>query len=229
MRYEQFKTAWDDAFRSSGLSAPFGFTENLDIASTSRTYEVFISPIGGFGSPPITVMGTLSWRWKALHTARAATTEEDMLAELFGRRDVRRPVTAQPWIRIDILLSATFDYGKEIPFPPPAVWEKWSREASTRLQTIEPLVPKKTVREGQDGLEVLAWAGEPKITAGCTSDGAIRLKAVEWTAWQGITLPRHFDDPDRRPDPLPNQQLIEMFRRVRASLQAWKEMTDHLV
>lgn len=228
MKYGEFKLVWNEAFNSSGLSAPFGFSEKLDLESMDRIYEIHIQPMGGFDAPPFTVMGTLSWRWHALHTAWAATNEEDMLTELFGRREGRHPMTSRPWLRIDIKLSATLYYGKEIPLPPPAAWKKWSREAITRLQSIEPIVPKETVRERRNRLEVLAWSGEPSIEASCAIDGVIKLKSVKWAAWQSVNVPRHFDHPDRKPDPHPHQQLMKMFGRVRASIQAWKQVVDHL-
>lgn len=227
MRYEQFKVAWEESLRASRLRIRPGGEESLDVRSLARTYRVYVEPIGGTDVPPFYVLGVLSWRWDALTTARAETTEEDMISMLSGRRGSRF-ATTRPWLRVDIQLSASLDYGKGIPLPSTSAWKKWNRETRTRFDTIEPLIPANSVREGKEGLKVMAWSGAPGIKATCDPDGALKLESLQWSAWQAVELPRHFDDSSRKPDPSPDKQLRKLFERVRAALQAWKEALDHL-
>ena len=58
---------------------------------------------------------------------------------------------------------------------------------------------------------------------------ALTLRGVEIASWQGISLPRKWSDPDRKPDKSPDKQVLEMFKRLRLSLRAWVECFDHLV
>jgi hypothetical protein len=57
----------------------------------------------------------------------------------------------------------------------------------------------------------------------------LRLHSVEVSAWQAVDLARKWDDPSRRPDAGTGKQLRELFTQVRAALQAWVELTDHLL
>jgi hypothetical protein len=179
---------------------------------------------------PFHVAGTLQWRWHALHDARTATNEDDMLTELFGREHVRRVRTQRPWIRVDVTLRSSALWGKEIPMPGMRTWAAWAREAVGRLESTEPVVPAETVREGRGGrLEILAWQGEPEAHLLCSREGDLRLRSVEVSAWQAVDLARKWDDPRRRPDTGTAKQLRELFARVRAALQAWVGLTAHLL
>jgi diadenosine tetraphosphate (Ap4A) HIT family hydrolase len=73
---------------------------------------------------------------------------------------------------------------------------------------------------------VLAWQGEPEIHVACTSRGELRLQSLTLAAFQGIDLPRQWDDPERPRDDDPGAQLAALFRRVRAALSAWAELVD---
>lgn len=116
-----------------------------------------------------------------------------------------------------------------IPMPKAAVWAKWAWEAVERLEEIERLVPEERVRDGEAGMpEILAWQGDPSIKSTCGVDGELKLTGVELSAWQSIELPRVWDDPEREPDDDPADHLAAMFGRVRAALQAWTEVLDHL-
>lgn len=229
VHYEDFKAEWETVLRASGLPT-IGVTadEALDLRSLARTYEVTVEPAGGQDAEPLFVSAKLSWRWDAIQTARTRTTEEDMLAEVLGREE-SAVETKQPWMRVDVSLHASLPYGKPMPMPKPAVWAKWIREAMTRLESIEPVVPDERARETDDGnLEFLAWQGQPQVHCACGADGNLKLEAVEVSSWQAIELPRSWDDPDREPDEYPRAQLRALFARVKASLHAWMEVTDHL-
>jgi hypothetical protein len=228
--YRDFKRAWVAALRDSGLRK-IGIdyvTESLDLGSMRRTCTSGVEPMGQ-DIEPFHVTGTLEWHWHSLHDARTATTEEDLLTELLGKDDVRRVRTERPWLRVDVTLRATTLWGKEVAMPGPSTWTAWAREAFARLESIEPIVPPETVREGRGGrLEILAWQGEPEAHVLCGREGDLRLRSVEVAAWQAIELARTWDDPRRTPDTGTEQQLGGLFARVRAALQAWVEATDYL-
>ncbi len=153
-----------------------------------------------------------------------------MLTELLGREDVRRVRTQRPWIRVDVTLHSSALWGKEIPMPGARTWAAWAREAVSRLESIEPVVPAETVREARGGrLEILAWQGEPEAHLLCSREGDLRLRSVEVSAWQAVHLARKWDDSSRKPDTGTAKQLRELFARIRAALHAWVELTDHLL
>ena len=231
MNYETFRTAFVEALRDSALlSRAVGSTESLDLQAMDRTYQIVVEPIGGQDAEPFFVSATLSWRWSALHTARARTCEEDVLAEMFGR-DARDDgaQTEKPWVRADIKLKASLPWGKPLPMPSTVAWRKWVRETMTRLERIEPLTPEDSVQLDASGrMAVLAWQGEPLVHATCAAAGELKLECVEICAWQAIKLPRVLDDPDQLPDQGPTKQLADMLGRVRAALSAWMQALDHL-
>ena len=85
------------------------------------------------------------------------------------------------------------------------------------------------MREGKSGLpEILAWQGEPEAHVLCSPDGVLRLRGVELATWQAIETPRRRDDSERRPDRLPDEQLVAMFTRLKAAMNAWMAALDHL-
>ena len=158
-----------------------------------------------------------------------ATIEEDVLAELLGSDRTDELDTEQPWLRVDIKLRAGLEWGKSLPMPRPDAWAKWIRETLGRLENVEPIVSSDVMREAHGGHAILSWQGDPEIRIRCIPGGELRLEQVEVHAFQGIDLPRHWDNPDRVHDEDPDEQLAAMFARVRAALFAWGEMVDHLV
>jgi len=62
----------------------------------------------------------------------------------------------------------------------------------------------------------------------CDPDGQLYLTGVELSAWQGIGLPRQWDDPKRPPDRWPDAQLADFAGRVRRALQEWEDCLGYL-
>ena len=60
-------------------------------------------------------------------------------------------------------------------------------------------------------------------------DGRLYLTAVELPAWQGIELPRQWDNPERLQDERTEVQLASFCEWVRESLQVWEESLRYLV
>ena len=205
--------------------------ESLDLGTMDRTAKSFIEPSGiRHDAEPFHVTAALEFTWDALHTARARTTEDDVLHVLHGLDRNRKPRTEVPWLRVDVSFRASTLWGKEIPLPSPSAWQRWACEVLGRLESIEPVMPDERVRERRNGLpEILAWQSEPELQLLCKPDGALTLRGVEIASWQAISLPRKWSDPDRKPDKSPEKQLLEMFNRLRLSLHAWVECLDHLV
>jgi hypothetical protein len=229
MTYEEFREAFMAAFGESKLGM-IGLwpDEKIDLRTTDRTLKVHLEPIRRSGAEPFHIAATVSFRWDSLLTARSATKEEDMLTELFGRNEAAELLTELPGIRIDLELHASLPWGKPLPMPSKSAWSSWARETMGRLESIEPLTPDEHVRESPDGsLEVLAWQGAPKVELSCATSGELQLEGVSVEAMQIMTLPRTLDSGEPS-DEGPEEQLRDMFHRVRAALVAWSESLDHL-
>ena len=231
MNYDEFKAAFLQSLHHAGLPTlgPAPHEELLDLRSTSRKITVFVEPVARDVGAPFHIGGRISWSWDSLQSARTATTEEDLLSELLGQEVAEQVDSEQPWLRIDIRLSASLMVGKSVAMPSAEVWTKWSREAIGRLERIEPLVADEMVREDAEGrLAVLGWQGEPEIRATCNNLGELRLESIRVSAFQCLDLPRRWDDQSRAGDEPPYQQLDEMFARIKVALHAWGEVMDHL-
>ena len=229
VNYETFRAAWANALHESRLpTRGVDPTETLDLRRFDRTYQIHVEPLGGQDAPPFHIRATLSWTWNSMNTVRGTTRDEDVLAEMLGRDPAKDLVTEQPYVRVDIQLSASAPYGKPLPMPSKAAWAKWVHETVERLDHVEPLLPDETVRANRMGMtEVLAWQQEPKATTVCSTTGDLLLESVELSAGQLIMLPRLLDSPEE-PDEGPEDQLIQLCGRVRASLSAWMQAVDHL-
>jgi hypothetical protein len=228
VKYDDFKAAFCRALDEAGIPVMGSTDENLDLRSMDRRYEVCIEPVGPQDVEPWFVSGKICWNWGSVHTARTASREEDMLVELFGREDAHEMDTRKPALRVDVEMQANLPWGKAIPMPKPHVWASWADEVMTRLEEIERVVPEETSRETSDGmLEILAWQGEPIARVLIAPGGELKLEAIKVTAFQMLELPRIFDDPDRDDDH-PRDQLVALFKRVKAAMHAWKDGIDHL-
>lgn len=226
--YEAFRTAWTQALRESRLQALHEATETLDTRSLDRSHTIRVEPLGGQDAPPFHVTAVLSWAWDTLNTTRARTCDEDVLTEMLGRDVAGELASEKPCVRVDIKLTASAPYGKPVPLPGRSAWRQWAHETLSRLDDIEPLLPEQPHRENRMGMtEVLAWQGSPIVRTVCSADGELLLGAVELAAGQIIELPRSLDCPDV-PDEGPEEQLTQLFTRVRGALMAWTQALDHL-
>jgi hypothetical protein len=55
-----------------------------------------------------------------------------------------------------------------------------------------------------------------------TPDGELYLTGVRLSAWQGINLPRQWDDPRREWEEGPEDQLVDFAHRFWEALGEWK-------
>jgi len=229
VNYDSFRAAWTYALRESRLrQIGLNATESLDLQDLDRTYKVYVEPLGGQDAPPFCVTATRSWTWDNLNTVRGTIRDENVLAEMLGRDQAEALVTEQPYVRVDIQLSASAPYDKALRLPSKAAWARWVHEIVERLDHVEPLLPEEILGERRMGTtDVLAWQDSPKITVVCNPTGELLLERVEVSAGQLITLPRLLESPDED-DRGPEAQLTDFFHRVRAALSAWMQAVDHL-
>lgn len=229
MTYEEFRAAFMAALRESKLPMIGLHVEETTNARTmSRRFEVHVEPVGGSDAEPFHVAAALWWNWDALFTARTAFSEDEMLTEMFGRDGALTLLSERRRLRIDIKFTASLRWGSALPMPPKAAWSAWVRETIGRLEDIEPLTPLDHVADNDDGeLVVMAWQGMPKAEVACDKTGDLQLESVSVSAMQIMQFPRTPDEPYEAPA-APEQQLREMFQRVRAALIAWMQALDHL-
>ena len=226
MNYETFRSLWSQTLGARDLKL-FEHTiqETMDTVSLKRSYRALVRRQQERSAPsPFSVSAELTWDWDALLTARFATTEEDMLTEVFGRK--RRPKnTLAPWLRLDVRLLAMVQGDGFYPFPGSSAWRDW---AAMVFADVSPHFPN--VMEGDPEMpSVVSWCQEPEIQLTCSAGGQLYLLGASLAAAQIIHMPRQWDDTQRRPDPDPQKQLIEFFRRVQSGLEAWQGALDELL
>ena len=229
MNYDQFRTIWHEALDAAGLMPfPPRPMEAVELDWLSRRYRISVSLRGVQRAGPFYINAGLSWKWDAALAARSATTEEDLLIEVLGQ-DGYYLVTEQPWLRVDVTLRATLPMDAPIPMPDASAWRRWVAEVTTRLA---PHLPINGMDENEDEDEVgvgsLSWRGEPTARLRCDPDGQLYLTGVELSAWQGIDLPRQWDNADRPPDDWPDAQLADFSSRVHQALQEWEDCLGYL-
>jgi hypothetical protein len=222
--YGQFRTLFREALDAAGLRPALPQSlEAVSLDRMSRTYETIVE-LGAPQPRPFYVTATLGWEWDAALAARSATTEEGLLTELLGR-DGYYLVTEQPWLRVSVTLTASLPMDAPIPMPEASAWRRWAAEVKARL------APLLSIQSEDDeyGLRVLSARSDPEARLRCDPDtGRLYLTRVELSAWQGIDLPRQWDNPDREPDPGPESQLADLAGRVRRALRAWEGCLRYL-
>lgn len=225
MNYEQFRAAWYEALTEAGmwsyLAPP---TETVDLGGMSRTYQVYVHLGHSREIEPFHVSASLSWTWDALQAARAATTEEDTLRQFLGDEG-RHQDTERPWLRVDVTLSATLPWGSPLPLPDATMWRAWLADVTARL---EPLL--STDWETRDEkTAIFATRSEPEAEVQPAADGQLYLTGVKLSAWEGIDLPRQWDDRDREQDEDPYEQLADFVERVWEAMDEWNQSLAHLL
>jgi len=222
MNYQEFRDLWHAALQTARLPIPYplGPTERIDLRDMSRTYELVL-----YGGPqpkfePFHIAATIQWDWDAVLSARYATTEEDMLMQIFGDFGIHED-TDPPWLRMDVCLAASVSYGTIFPMPGLAQWQRWIKQVGSQLQEILP------TGYDEEGF-ISAYSGGPQATVKCLEDGQFSLEKLTFEAWQLILLPRQWDDPEKS-DPDPEQALTDFANRIAKARIAWENSLVHLV
>jgi hypothetical protein len=225
MDYQEFADLWLEALRQARfpgihLLRPI---ETIDIRSMDRTYRSYL----WWPEMPETrmfhVTAEVSWVWDSVLSARFATTEEDMLMQIFGDFGIHED-TEPPWLRIDMSLHASISLDKSYPMPLLANWQRWVEKVSLELESF---LPGDNENEGKNQA-INAWHGIPEAVITFDPQGDTFLQEVSLRSWQGITLPRQWDDPDKT-DPLPGEQLYQFATRLQQALEIWQERLELLL
>jgi hypothetical protein len=61
------------------------------------------------------------------------------------------------------------------------------------------------------------------------ADGQLYLTGVKLSAWEGIDLPRQWDDRAREQDEDPYEQLADFVERVWEAMDGWNQSLVHLL
>lgn len=229
MNYDEFKQAWVTSLREARLFV-FGveqLEESLELRTMARRGVTVVEPHPQ--RDPFTTTAKLSWRWDPLNTARTATTEEDLLAQLLGRDHSTRSRTVRPWLRVDIALRTSLPWQQPLPMPSTTMWAAWTCDVMNAFETRTPLIPVEIRREARHGeLQIRGTMDEPEAEVTCGRDGEVKLASVSIEAWQAIELARKWSDSSRRPDQGVHEQLVAMFARIHNALRVWSELTSQL-
>lgn len=124
MDYQEFRDLWHKALQAVHLHIPqpVSPTEKIDQRDMSRSYELVIYGGPHPKSDPFHLTATITWDWDATLSARYATTEEDLLMQIFGDFGIHDDDTVPPRLRIDVALMASLPYGSVYPMPALDQW-----------------------------------------------------------------------------------------------------------
>jgi len=225
MRHQEFIDLWAMAWRQTRFPFMHHFigSESVDLRSMDRTYRVYHHWIEKDEPKLFHVSAEITWVWNALLSARFATTEEDMLMDIYGDFGTHED-TAPPWLRMDIVLNASTPYGSDVPLPLLTNWQKWVEEVNA---TVNPILADEEFWE-RENPSSYAWLGEPEAKISFGPQGQTYLQHVSLESWQGITLPRHWDNPDKV-DPDPGEQLVKLAAKIQDALGFWRESLLFLI
>ena len=223
MNYQEFRGLWHDALQAARLQIPqtIGPTERINLRDMSRSYELVLFSSLHSKCEPFHLVTTIQWDWDTTLSARYATTEEDLLMEIFGDFGVYDNDTVLPQLRMDVCLSASIPFGSIYPLPPLTQWQFWVRQAGGDLQAFLP-----TVYESDES--ICAYSGPIEATVKILGDGNFSLERVSFKAWQAIKLPRQWDDPEKR-DPYPDDMLLDLAKRIAKAIGVLENSLARLV
>ena len=112
MRYDEFRDQLQEALYQVRLAAR-NFSrplETVDVASTERRWQVYLWQTGQPGAEPFQISARIAFDWSPVDSARAYTTEEDLLIDLVGKKEIPAK-TENRWMRVDFVLQAALPYG----------------------------------------------------------------------------------------------------------------------
>lgn len=210
MRYQEFRDQWHAALRAARVLAHHDRPEEtIDLDTGERRWEVRLL---GRSAELFQAGATISFRWGPFASARSYTCEEDLLADLLGRRSVRS--TQRRLLRVDIVLRAALPYGSTTPMPSPDICAPWFASVEEKLDAA--LTPRRPKRAG------IAWRGDLEIEGRATPQGALSLQGMSVSAFEMIVVPRIWDDPKRRArERSADHEISGLAKRFRDALDAW--------
>jgi hypothetical protein len=218
MDYQEFINLWLEALGQAHF--PFLHllrpTETIDIHSMVRTYSCYLWWSEKPETKAFNVTTEISWVWDYLLSARFATTEEDMLMQIYGDFGIHED-TEPPWLRIDMALRASISLDQRFPLPLLENWQRWVKKV---ILELEPFLPGEY--NSEDGnQDTLGWHGIPEAVITFDTQGRTFLKSVSLRSWQGINLPRQWDGPDKV-DPHPGERLYHFATNIKQAFEIWQ-------
>jgi len=225
MNYQEFIDLWQSAWRQTRFQLLHALNpvEAIDIHSMDRTYNTsFVWPKRDL-TAPFSGGVEISWTWNALLTARSSTTEEDFLMETYGEFGIHED-TEPPWLRIDIIFEASCTYSSLLPLPLLTSWQNWIAEVNAK---VNPSLPQEDFSNEGTPLSY-GWRGEPEAIISFGPQGETYLQSVCLKAWQGINLPRQWDDP-AKVDLDPETWLFELAGQIQQAFELWMESLELLI
>jgi hypothetical protein len=187
MRYDEFRDRFQEALHSVGLFSPYGAkpAESIDLADTTRRWKTYILPSLERNSEPFHVSGRIGFVWDPFNTARGYTTEEDLLTELFGRK--QRPIKTQKrWTRVDLALRTILPYGSTTPIPDLSILRGWTSDVHAKLGA---LLSEVMEREGQI-VAITGGVNRVEIQSRCKAEGELSLSGFSISGFRLVHLPR---------------------------------------
>ena len=226
MRYAEFRDRLEAALHEAGLfvaSADWR-VETIDLADTVRSWSVSVRRATRHDTQPFDVSAVMSFKWGPAHSARAYTTEEDLLTELVGRRK-RTPRTERRWMRVDLSLHANLPYGSTTLLPETSVLGAWA------AAVVEHVNAAFTDVEERDGriIAISGGHGDLELGAQCNPDGLVSLNSVAITGFRIVRVPRVWDSPERRFSEADLQnEVSRLALTFRQALDDWTESISRL-
>ena len=223
MNYQEFRDLWHNALREARLKIPYpvGPSEKIDLSNMTRSYELIVYGSSLPKSEPFDITAKIEWDWDATLSARFATTEEDMLMQVFGDFGIHTEDTVPPLLRMDVSLTAGVTYETTYPMPAVDQWQRWVRPISDELKLIFP-----TGYDKEGGM--CAYSDPIQANVNVMEDGRLNLDSMSFKAWQVIRLPRQWDDPNKR-DPSPVEELRNFACRIAQAMNTLEHGLAHLV
>jgi hypothetical protein len=171
MRYDEFRDQLEDALRAAGLFA-HNPVETIELSGTGRCWKAYVLR-SSTSTEPFQVSAKITFDWSPLNVARAYTCEEDLLAELLGRKQGSGK-TAQRFTRVDLELRASLPYGSTTALPDPKIFGSWTDSVSRKLDR---LLTEFKERQGRL-VAVLGAREEVEIQARCDAEGSLSQRPV---------------------------------------------------
>ncbi|MEW5981108.1 MAG: hypothetical protein AB1806_01910 [Acidobacteriota bacterium] len=226
MRYAESRDRLQNALHEAGLYSPHTSRriERIELGDTARSWKIYLHRVVPPGTEPFHVSASVEFGWSPVNSARAYTSEEDVLTELLGRR--RRPLrTERRWTRIDLSLRASLPYGSTTPMPEPQVFGAWTAAVVAEADAVFTAIEERKGRT----VAVLGSHGGVELRARCGPDGLASLEALALSGFRMVRVPRVWDDPDRlAAERDPGIELRQLARMFRTAFDEWSQKVADL-
>ena len=224
MRYEEFRDQLEHALREAGVPfSHFSRKEAIVLPASSRVYEIIVGMEARQRAEPFHVTAMLAFCWDPFQSARSYTTEEDLLTELFGRKQRERKTTPR-WERLDITFRAKLPHGSRFMAPDGRAWREWRALVRDMLVDLVPI----EAAEDEEGRPIAAgWRGEIEVQETCSQDGTLLFDGLEVATWQAVNLPHATDHRQEWDDDL-FRQMDQLSCRFEAAFEEWMDCVAEL-